>query len=494
VTSQSVTGNPLRVLFLAAEAEPFVKVGGLGDVGGSLPVALRGLNLVESLGRPLDVRLVIPFHGVIDPAAYTLQPITPYEIKTIDTSLTVRAFSTQIQGVPAYLISGTPILRDAPVYSQDALQDGRKYTFFSIAALELARQLDWAPDIIHANDWHTAMAVYSLALRRENDAFFADTHSLLTVHNLPFMGAGTESALAEYMLPPSSDERLPVWARGMPLPLGLLSADQIVAVSPTYSSEILTPEFGCGLEGFLQTRFDHIAGILNGLDTAVWNPSTDRGAQTAFDAANLDLRWANKTAIQKRLSFVESQTTPLLAFIGRMDPQKGLDILLRALDSIRDLDWQMVILGTGIPALENEARQMENNFPDRLRAVVRFDGPLSHLLYAGADLLMMPSRYEPCGLAQMIAMRYGCVPMARATGGLADTIHDAFHAPDGNGFLFEDATPDALAFLLRKTLYRYSDRRFWQAIQERGMRVDFSWKNSAKAYAALYSQLTGDQA
>ena len=463
-----------------------MRVGGLGDVGGSLPYALRSLPAEETGGRTLDVRMVIPLHGVIDPAAFTLREVATFPVPHGQSPIEARAFATEINGLPVYLISGAPFLRGTPVYSLDASLDGPKYAFFSQAALELARQLDWAPDILHANDWHTAPAVYALALKRSADPFFKDTRTVLTVHNLPFMGAGAQSALPEYHIPYSTDDRLPDWAQQLPLPLGLLTADRIVAVSRTYAKEILTPEFGCGLQDFLKTREKSISGILNGIDTQTWDPSHDPNAITNFDRESLALRAANKATLQSRFSMIESQRTPLLVFIGRMDPQKGVDSIINALQQISELDWQAIILGTGVPALEAEARQMENDFPDRVRAAIRFDNQLAHLMYAGADILMMPSRYEPCGLAQMIAMRYGCVPVAHATGGLVDTIQDYTPGRDGTGFLYKETTADALADTLRRAIYTYPDSATWKGLQKRGMQQDFNWRRSAVEYAELY--------
>ncbi len=488
-TSNNLNEPPLRVLFTSAEADPFVKIGGLGDVGGAFPQALRSLSPEETFGRPIDVRLVIPFHGVIDPSAYSLRPVGTFPIEHIPDPIEARVFATEMNGLPVYLVSGAPFMRDAPVYSPDARLDGPKFTFFSLAALELARQLDWPPDILHANDWHTALAVYAASLRRGKDRFFQNTATVLTLHNLPFMGIGAEPALAEYRLPAPKGEELPDWARQAPLPLGLLTADRIVTVSPTYAREILTPEFGCGLQDFLATRATAITGILNGIDTVQWDPARDVQSITNFTPDTLANRTLNKTALQAKFSLQEKLQTPLLIFIGRMDPQKGVDLILKSLHLIPDLDWQAIILGTGDPALEAEARQMENDFPDRVRAVVRFDNRLAHMMYAGADILMMPSRYEPCGLTQMIAMRYGCVPVGRATGGLRDTIQDFSESSTSTGFLFEEATVENFIETLRKALYTYSDPHTWQGIQTRGMSQDHSWRRSAISYATVYHNL-----
>jgi starch synthase len=489
--TQQTPRSETRVLFISAEADPFVRVGGLGDVSGSLPQALRKLTPQDAGGNPIDIRLVIPFHGVIDPAAYDLQSVATFPIPYQRSALQAKVFATQINGLPVYLISGDPFLRDAPVYALDARLDGPKYTFFSLAALELSRRLDWAPHVLHANDWHTAVAVYALGRLRQTDPFFARTASVLTVHNLVYMGAGAEGSLADFHLPPSADPRLPEWAREVPLPLGLLAADRIVAVSPTYAREILTPEFGCGLEDFLAARGDHLSGILNGIDTRTWNPESDSSPIAHFGLDNLAQRAVNKRALQSRFSLEEDPAIPLLISIGRMDPQKGIDLTLAALGRAGAEDWQAVILGTGVPALEAQARQLEIDFPDRVRAVMRFDNRLSHQMYAGADLLLMPSRYEPCGLAQMIAMRYGTIPLAHATGGLVDSIQNITDDHTGTGFLFEEATTDALYQTLQTALNTFPNRPVWESLQRRCMQQDFQWKRSAIAYSEIYRQLRG---
>ena len=247
----------LRVLFIAAEADPFIKIGGLGDVAGSLPPALQAISSqTEDSGEfsSIDVRLVIPFYGVIRHQDYPLQHVATFNVASVDGPIQTEAYMTKVKNLPVYLLSGSPIKTDAPVYTADASVDGVKFTFFSLAALELARALNWPPHIVHANDWHTSLAIYSLGISRERDRFYYNTAGLLGLHNLPYLGSGAETALEEFNLPPASSSPLPKWAQSMPLPLGLLAADHIVAVSPTYAKEILTPEFGYGLQDFLITR------------------------------------------------------------------------------------------------------------------------------------------------------------------------------------------------------------------------------------------------
>ncbi len=469
----------LKILFLAAEAEPFVKVGGLGDVAGSLPLTLKTTC-------DLDIRLVIPFHGAIQRKAFHLKRLTSFQVPKPGRPIRAEALEADLHGLPVYLISGAPIHADAPVYTADPRLDGYKFTFFSLAALELTRLLDWSPDLVHANDWHTAPALYALYLRRDQDEFFKSTATLMGVHNLPYLGIGAGAALRAYGLPPAQDSALPWWAQDAPMALGLLAADQIVAASPTYAREILTPEFGSGLEGFLQSRSEVITGILNGINQEKWDPSQDEALAVRYGPDNLEARQSNKIALLHEFDLNPDPNIPLLAMVTRMDPQKGIDLVPPALRKIARQRWNAILLGTGVPEIEEAVHNLEVDFPNRLRAAIRFDAMLSRRIYAGADVLMIPSRYEPCGLTQMIAMRYGCIPVARATGGLKDTIQDSLPGQPGTGFLFNRASPVEFAKALRRALRTYTDKQEWKTMQLNGMRQDFSWDRFARQYAQLY--------
>ncbi len=472
--------SSLSVLFLASEAEPFIKVGGLGDVAGSLPRALRR--------QGVDIRLAIPLHGSIRRSEYDLTRLTGFEIPHSTGPISAEVFTTQVGGLQVYFISGPPFKPEEPVYSNNWGFDAYKYIFFSLAALELARNLGWSPAILHANDWHTAAAVYWLALNRPIDSFFAHSASLLTIHNLPYLGTEGSAPMAAFGLPPARHAPLPVWAQHLPLPLGLLTADHITAVSPTYAREILTPEFGSGLHEFLQTRTDAISGILNGLDQEQWDPAVDPALAVTYNRENISLRAGNKTALQQEFGLPADPAVLLLAFIGRLNQQKGVDLILDALRSLVDVPWQAIILGTGIPELEAAVRKLQKDYPERVQAAVRFDAALSRRIYAGADALLVPSRYEPCGLVQMIAMRYGCVPIVRATGGLKDTVLEAA-GDQSNGFIFTDNEPQALADAIRRAILLYANPPRWQAYQRQGMELNFSWERSAIEYRNLYKKL-----
>jgi starch synthase len=496
-----INHNPLRVLYMASEADPFVRVGGLGDVAGSLPSALRGLiqnpfiqskEGIEYKGSGLDIRLVIPFHSAIQQRARSYHLVASFNISHKDGPIPAEVFDTDLDGLPVYLVSGPPFSAGAPVYTGNNTIDGHKYTFFSLAALKLPRVLGWRPHILHANDWHTAPAVYALKKYQTADEFYTGMRAVLSIHNLPYLGTGAGQALQGYGLLPASDSRLPEWAQSLPLPLGLLTADRIVAVSPTYFREILTAEFGSGLDEFLQSRSKSITGILNGIDIHQWDPMKDTQIFANYSGKEISSRDANKAALTHELGLDPNPRLPLLAMINRMDPQKGVDLALEALRQLAEkqpeLGWQAVLLGTGVSNLEAASLKLASDFPGRVRAAIRFDATLSRRIYAGADMMLVPSRYEPCGLVQMIAMRYGCVPIAHATGGLRDTIRDAV-VPKATGFLFQEANSQALLETILRAISTYEDRQRWRRLQRNGMSQDFSWENSARQYLQLYQTL-----
>ncbi len=477
----------LSVLFVAAEASPFVKVGGLGDVAGSLPLALR------SLPQAPDVRVVLPFHRDIDKKKYALSSMAVFSISHATGPFRVEIWETEVDGVPYYLVSSDLITKAKGVYSDDNYEDGIKFTLFSLASLELAKIINWRPDILHSHDWHAAPAVYAMKVNRDYSEFFVHTATLITIHNLPYLGNGAGSALRSFGLPRTGGRTLPRWARGLPLPLGLLTADKINAVSPGYAAEILTPPFSGGLHKFLRRRQEDIFGILNGIDVDQWNPATDPAIVENYSYKTFKNREKNKEQLQREIGLDPVSDRPLFAFIGRMSQQKGIDLIIKALPRIVDVPWQMVILGTGDQSYEIKVQRLAEKHPDRIRAIIRYDSELARKIYAGADAIIIPSLYEPCGLVQMIAMRYGCVPIGRAVGGLRDTIRVYGASDESTGFLFYRAKHGALIKTLRQAITVYQDQEQWRGLQQRGMRQDFSWLRSAREYYELYETMLAEK-
>ncbi len=481
----------LRILFIASEAEPIIKIGGLGDVVGTLPHFLSRLSAEDLNGFELDVRIAIPFYPTISNKFLSEKPLITFSIPYRGQSLSGWAYQSSLHDDPLLLISGYPIENVQTVYCLDADNDMEKFIFFSLAALEICKLEQWKPDILHAHDWHSAPAVYALAQKRTSDPFFKDTKSILTIHNLPFFGGNVSENYPNFGLTIDPVPGLPEWAGKIVFPLGLAKADIITAVSPTYSQEILTSEFGRGLEGYLKTRTKSIYGILNGLDNDLWNPETDPSIIQNFGIDTLEDKKRNKENLLNDLGLNLDANIPLLVSIGRMDYQKGLDLTIHSLMETGSLPWNAVIMGTGNPTIEAECQKLEEAFPGRVKTLIQYNPSLARKIYASGDIFLMPSRYEPCGLSQMIAMRYGCIPLARATGGLKDTIVDDPQIRKSTGFLFEEATTAAMVFCLQRALMVYSDQKTWKKTQKNAMRQDFSWQNSALAYAGLYLDLVG---
>jgi starch synthase len=473
----------LNVLFLAAEAEPYVKVGGLGDVAGSLPKALRALPRHSAGGGAPDVRTVIPLQPGVNRS--DLRRIAAYSLERSGTHVDVEVFESRTPSSLVYFIDGAPVHASQEVYSADPEIDAEKYVFYSLAALELPKQLGWAPDILHVNDWHSGIAAFVARLNRWAPAGRV-IPSVLTVHNLAFLGPDVVSVLHAYGVPMAKTD-LPRWSARRALPLGLWSADAIVAVSQAYAAEIQTREYGARLDRFLRRRSDRLHGFLNGIDTVAFDPEHDDVLSANYSMQSLERRAGNKAALQRRLGLARSLDTPLLATVSRMDSQKGMDLVLRSLKSSRmaTQEWQAIILGRGNSRLEKAALQLQRGDRKRIRVANRYDPVLARQIYAGADILLMPSRYEPCGLSQMIAMRYGCVPVVRAVGGLRETVRHG-----ENGFVFRDPTSTALSKAVKAALVRYRSAADWRELQLAGMAADFSWESSARRYLALYRSLT----
>jgi starch synthase len=469
----------MKILFLAAEATPFVKVGGLADVAGELPPVLRSLGA--------KVRVVLPFHSVLHDQEMFVEHLVDVQIKHTQGHQAARLFKAKIGNHRVYLIDGDPVRAVENVYN-DPSRDACKFIFTALAAMESMRCLNWQPDILHAHDWHTAPAVTRLANIRDTDPFWKSVASLLTVHNLPYLGAGGEPAMEFYGIPPADHPALPYWARNLPLPMGLASADWITTVSPTYTQEIQRIAFGHGLEELLRSRSNNLIGILNGIDVKQWNPETDPLIPQNYSRSTVASRSEVKYKLQDHLNLKLDQRIPLISMVSRLDNQKGIEVALAGLEKLLEEHWQFVLLGSGDQVMEARVRSFAESYNERVRAIFRFDAKLARKIYAGADMILIPSRYEPCGLAQMIAMRYGCIPIVSATGGLKDTVTDYKEDPSGTGFVFRPVDPQVLANTIRKAIMVFADQRKWRGLQLRAMSVDFSWERSAQEYFQVYQR------
>jgi starch synthase len=469
----------LKILFAAAECAPFYKVGGLADVVGSLPQALRALGH--------DVRVIMPRYRPIEARKYAVKRVKRFvDVPTGDTARTTEVVESNFTGVPTYFVWDERFFGRDQVYGQpDELM---AYVFFSRAVIEFLRVVDWTPDVLHAHDWHTGPALMYLATRGRREARLKSLASLLTIHNLYWQGAGG-NALFHFagfnQTPPRLIGETPGSVNW--LARGIAYADAINTVSPTYARQILTREFGEGLHQLLQTRRDQLGGVLNGLDLREWNPQTDLLLAERFEAASLKKRAANKRAVQDALQLKRKPRTLLIGMVSRLFEQKGLDLLVEAASQLLQREVQLAILGSGDEKYRAALQSLAGQYPGRVGFAHDFNEPLARRIYGGCDVFLMPSHFEPCGLGQMIAMRYGAVPLVRATGGLADTVIDANRSEQrGTGFTFKAYSAGALVGALDRALAAYADPDRWQAVQRRGMAADFSWNVSAQQYVALY--------
>ncbi len=472
----------MRVAFLSAEFRPLAKIGGLADVALELPRALLQLGL--------EVRLFMPRYSHINLDEIGARQLEDIAVQRGTEIIQAQIHSVEIMDVPVFFVDG-PSLSQAPeVYPGQPLE-GERFIFFSAAVVNFFQKSGWIPDVMHANDWHTAAAVPYLAQQAAGSgsaAGLGKTGTLLTIHNLPYMGVGSEPAVRAYGIPPVQEDSLPDWAREIPLPMGIALADCVNTVSPTYAHEIQTHEYGSGLNGLLISRRDHLSGILNGIDPDSWDPRTDPELSARFSSDSLDRKLEGKRALQHELG-LPTTDAPLLAMVTRLDNQKGVDVTLDALEGMLDVPWQFVLLGTGSHHLEGRCGEFSCCHPGRVRTLLKYDAGLARRIYAGSDMILVPSRYEPCGLAQIIAMRYGTIPVVRATGGLKDTVPD-YRGEGGIGFLFEEASDDAFQQALRTAITAYQDSALWNTLQKRAMTADYSWKRSAEQYRDLYFKVS----
>ena len=471
---------------LGSEALPFSKTGGLADVLGALPLAIARLGWEVTVALPR-------YRGVTAGAQVARFPVT------------VGGFTREITFSEVPLGPGArAILVDCPdLYDRDGLygSDGtdyldnaRRFAMLVRAAFELIARSGQAPDVVHAHDWQAALAPVYLKTRYAAHPVLGGTPSVITIHNLAYQGLFEADWLPRLDLPWDllATERLEYWGRISFLKGGINDADVITTVSPTYAREIQTPEFGCGFDGILRRRQADLVGMLNGIDASRWDPSRDGYLPQPYSAQDLSGKAAAKKELLARYHLPADETTmkrPLIAMISRMVDQKGLDLIEALAGTLPQLDATFAVLGTGEPRYQDMWTRLAAAHPDRIAVKIGFDEALAHLIEGGADLFLMPSRFEPCGLNQMYSLRYGTVPIVRAVGGLSDTVTNySPRSTKATGFVFKAYTPEALLAALRQALALFSDRKRWSALQAAGMKQDHSWDRSAREYVTMYER------
>jgi len=483
-------GLPLKVLVCAAEVYPFAKVGGLADVAGSLPRALRRLGA--------DARIAMPRYSTISGETTDMPVVAEFDVTVGSRSERARVYQGSLPAsngdpaVPVYFIGNEHYFDRDGVYGMD--DDAARFAFFSRAIVAMLPRLGFSPDVIHCNDWQTGLVPVYVGDASDpagHDGCLSQTATVYTVHNLQYQGLFTADAFDLTGLDRRhfSIDGLEFYGGINLMKAGLVYSDVINTVSRCYAKEIQTPEYGERLDGVLRARRQDLFGIVNGIDYTEFNPETDRRLAYRYAPGDVVTRRRNKAALQRELGLPRREV-PVIGIVSRLVGQKGLDILAEALEDLMLLDIQFVLLGTGEPYFHDVFRALGNQYPQKASINLRFDLGLAQRIYAAGDMFLMPSRFEPCGLGQLISLRYGCIPVVRSTGGLADTIEDC--DPDrgtGNGFVFHEYSGSRLREALLRALRLYRDAPGgWQGLMQRAMACDFSWNASAAEYMALYRE------
>ena len=471
----------MKVCFIAAEAAPFVKVGGLGDVIGSLPKALRELGV--------DARVVLPLYSSIDRERFGLK-YKAYQFVDLGWRHSYCGiFETEVDGVPCYFIDNEQYFNRDSIYGQ--IDDGERFAFFSKAALEILPSLDFKPDVVNVNDWHTALSVIYLDVLKSREAeFYKDMKSVLSIHNIEFQGRFNPYEMGNLFGLENKYFDALIYNGDVNLLKGAIQlADRINTVSETYAREILDPYFSYGLDKILTVEQGKLRGIINGIDVDKFNPKTDLMIPVNYDLNTFEDKVQNKLAFQKEMALEVNADIPLIGMVTRLTHQKGIDLILQASEEILKTGAQLVILGTGDAHYESALRSLEHYRHDRVRSILLFSNEMSAKIYAASDLFLMPSKTEPCGLSQLISMRYGTVPVVHRVGGLRDTVIP-FTGVEGNGFTFESFhAGDMMDAIYRAVTCFYQSPDEWKQIIKNNLQKDVSWEQSAKKYLDLYHEV-----
>jgi starch synthase len=480
----------MKIAFVSTEIVPFAKTGGLADVAGSLPRELVKLGC--------DVKLFMPKYFLVDESRHGLKynwdiGEMTIRINGITRSVHIHQAELPDSNIDVYFIDCPHYFHRQRIYTNDSDEDER-FTLFSKGVIETLQRIQWAPDVIHCNDWQTGLIPLFIKDNYRWDNFFNKTATLFTIHNIGYQGRFSSSVLfsaeidVKYFYPDGPVEQ----DGGVSfMKAGVSFSDIINTVSNTYAHEILTTDFGAGLNNVLQSRKEDLFGVLNGADYNIWNPRTDTHLPYCYAAEELSGKLQNKKFLLDHFNIPFNKSIPLIGIVSRMVPQKGFDIFTDAINDLMSLDAQWIILGSGETRFEDLFRQLSLQLPEKVGAYIGYNNELSHLIEAGADMFLMPSHYEPCGLNQIYSLKYGAVPIVRKTGGLADTVKDwdeenHYGFDHGNGFSFYDYSGYALFKSVERAVNTFKQKEIWKKIQANGMKQDFSWKRSAEKYLELY--------
>jgi len=487
----------LKILFVVSEMEPFAKVGGLAEVIGTLSRRLSGLDC--------DVRVVLPYYKEVKKNIRNLK----LKVKNLERRVTTSidwlvkeadVYEVKFQKVTVYLLENNEYFGRDQIYatSKGEFEDNDlRFGFLSLGALEAAKAVNFKPDIIHCHDWQTAFIPICLKWRKhlKDDEFFKESKIVFTIHNISYQGQFDKSIMEKFGIPGFlfTSQGLELYGKVNLLKGGILYSDLVTTVSPTFAEEIKKREYGYGLDAVLKwvsRKSNSLTGILNGINYDEWNPETDKSIYKNYNSKNAEIKASNTLKIKQELGLKESEEFPLLCFISKLTEQKGLDLLLDSLPQIFDLGFEVVIIGSGEARFEQMLRRSSRKFKNKLSIAIKPSEELERKIYAGSDMLVMPSRFEPCGLSQIIALRYGTIPIVRGTGGLLDTVKDYNEdKKNGNGFIFHEFSKISLLDALLRAISEYEDKKSWQKLISKAMKEDFSWRKSCKTYKEIYQKL-----
>ncbi len=482
--------RPLKILVVSSEVVPFAKTGGLADVAGSLPKALAVVGN-DNMGN--DVRIAMPRYQQIEGGVYRMDFPVPFKNRNETAIIRESSIESQYQGerktIPVYLVDNHHYFYRDRMYMYE--DEAERFVFFCRAILEMLPKLDWQPDVIHCNDWQSGPIPLFLKTHYRQDQFYSRIATVFTIHNLQYQGNYPKDVLRvlglgeEFFHP----ERLEFYGMVSFMKAGIIYSDVINTVSRTYASEIQRPELGERMDGLLRKRSNDLYGIVNGINYHEFNPKTDPRIQRNYDSTSAASKKENKYALQKEIN-LPVKDVPLIGLISRLVDQKGLDLISEIIDEMMSENLQFVVLGSGDKYYEDMFERIRSRYPDKMGLYLGFNAILAQRIYAGSDMFLMPSRFEPCGLGQLISLRYGTIPIVRLTGGLADTVNDYNQdTGSGNGFGFSDYSGRELLSTIRRAIKLYKEKPAqWESLIRRAMEQDFSWARSGVEYLQLYQQ------